>query len=162
LSLTGLTKAIEIGGQTMSDATCFIALSLASNRPIKVIYCSDSSDSEESKKNAKRIFASIKKLNASSEYAKNSYRKLENELYSAVLEKSATLDKTLVEASEQTYVRQLSTECDSFSALTPERYTCVEQHAKDRTEALSALNAELAAAHPVPPAPVAPENQAEQ
>lgn len=162
LSLKGVAKSVEIGGQTLHNATCIIAFSLASNRPVEVIFCSESSDSETTRKDASRLLASIRKLNASSEYAKNSYRKLEEKLYAAVMAKSSPADKMFIEESEQTYARQQSAECEGLSVLSQERYTCVEQHAKARAEILSTLSADISAAFKGQPQSAAPKSETGQ
>lgn len=118
--------------------TCIAAFILAANRPTQVLYCASSPDDAEG--DALRLIASLRKLNPSSELPRNSLQAMERTTYQKYLKTHGgpAANPNVVQTEIEHYAATTA-DCQSYGAISQERYACHEQHAKARMDQLGTL-----------------------
>ncbi|CAH2904098.1 MAG: hypothetical protein PCALPYG88_7171 [uncultured Paraburkholderia sp.] len=132
LAITG--QATYRPNQSSTDVvtmTCVAAFVLAANRPTQVLYCATTADEAES--GTRRMIASLRKLNPSSDLPRNSLQAMERTAYQRLLKAhgGAAANPTLVQ-SEIEHFEATTADCQNYGKISQERYLCNEQHAKAR------------------------------
>lgn len=118
--------------------TCVLAYILAANRPTQLFYCAPAQD--VALRDAARMIASIHKSNPSSELPRGSIQAIERAAYQRGLKKAggAASNPTLV-SDEIEYFAKTKDDCQSYGAISQERFVCYEQHAKARIDQVTTL-----------------------
>jgi hypothetical protein len=118
--------------------TCVLAYILAANRPTQLFYCAPSPDAAMS--DAARMVASIQRMNPSAELPRGSIQAIERAAYQKRLKRAggAASNPTLV-SDEIDYFATTKNDCQSYGAISQERFACYEQHAKARIDQMSSL-----------------------
>lgn len=122
----------------VATMTCVAAFILAANRPTQVLYCATSAD--EAENGTRRMIASLRKLNPSSELPRNSLQAMERAAYQRLLKTrgGAAANPPLVQ-SEIEHFESTTADCQNYGQISQERYLCNEQHAKARMDQLGAF-----------------------
>ncbi|MGF6807427.1 hypothetical protein OKW30_002553 [Paraburkholderia sp. Clong3] len=120
--------------------TCLVAFVLAANRPSQVLYCTANADDAE--KSGARLVASLRKLNPSFDVQRNSLQAIERTTYQRYLKThGGTAANPEVVQGEIEHFAATTADCQTYGAISQERYLCNEQHAKARMDQLSSLSA---------------------